>query len=349
VLERLENDSTATTPIPLRSAFSRAVVFGVAYGSSLGGLATLTGTGPNVVLAGTWSTAYPEGSEVLSAATWALFGVPLALVFLAVLVACLLASIASAGGGGLAGLDQLGTGAAQAMIESDIAALPPMSRRERCVAWHFASLVALWFTRPLWTGMLPEPTFVSDSTVAMLVALSLMGLPVDVGGKPVLEWQVVETLPWESMFLLGGGVALSYSWEESGLTEAFANAALRSVDGNSIVMVACVAAVLLSNLVSNVAVANIVLPPLACLSHKLSAPPLAILAPAAVACSLSFLTIIATPPNAIAFSTGRITVADYVLIGGPLTIGSAAVLAIAVWVGAFGSKNGEWAADACAG
>ena len=210
----------------------------------------------------------------------------------------------------------------------------------------------------------------------------------------MLDFAAVHALPWHILFLLGGGYAISVAWRESGVSTTLADAVLalgsaRDDDGAAaadasanataasggarddasggggggggalvVGAVACALAVALSNIVSNIAVANMLLGPLGCVAVRLGVHPLALMAPTCFACSLAFLFPVGTPPNAIAFATGDVAAAEMRAAGAWLTLLVAAVLVAACWLmlpawvaasdhGAAAGETPAWARDAC--
>ena len=166
--------------------FGGALVLGVAYASSLGGMATLTGTGPNVTFAGQFRTLFPDDpSAEVSFAAWIVLGVPLALAAVAVTWA-ILCAVFRVGHGGRGGASPEGAGAELEAARAELVALGPVSAAERRTAMLFCVLMLLWLTRPWFLeAVLPNPGYVSDASVAMAVALCLFVVPSGVTAEGV--------------------------------------------------------------------------------------------------------------------------------------------------------------------
>ena len=304
------NTATAAMMAPLAATAAAggdeslrdAVAVAVALSSSLGGLTTLVGTGPNVVLAGL------VGDRV-AFASWFAFAAPVGLVGNACLWAILVRRFK---------VPARVAGRASAAEGPP----PPLSAAQRRVLGVCGAMSLCWLFRlrrfgvPGWSELLPEPGFATDGTVAMAAALALFL-------SDALPWAAVRDLPWESMFLLGGGVALSSGAKASGLAASIGDSVIAGASREHVVVVAALLACLLSNGVSNVATANVILPLVACIDDPLPA-----LCAVTMACSFAFCTPIATPPNAIAFATAP-TLATRTLaaVGLQLTLVCLALLA----------------------
>eukprot|EP00636_Phaeomonas_parva_P017558 CAMPEP_0118870360 /NCGR_PEP_ID=MMETSP1163-20130328/13361_1 /TAXON_ID=124430 /ORGANISM="Phaeomonas parva, Strain CCMP2877" /LENGTH=334 /DNA_ID=CAMNT_0006805355 /DNA_START=78 /DNA_END=1082 /DNA_ORIENTATION=+ len=219
-----------------------------------------------------------------------------------------------------------GGGERVADLDRQYAALGPMSHAEKTIAVVFALTALLWMLRRPnfsffagWGAAFPD---VTDGTVALAAALSLMLLPQAPGdAAPILQWRAVNEVDWEVLFLLGGGFCLSLGFQRSGLSERIAEQLASATDGFAAALVlCCVTACALSNVVSNVATASILLPSIACVAPKQGLHPIALMGPVAVSCSFSFLLPIGTPPNALAVSTGHVTKRQMAAVGGALSV-----------------------------
>ena len=378
----------------------------VAWSANIGGMATLTGTGPNLVLAGDFTDLYPAGPG-LSFAHWLAFALPLAVAFL-LCAWQLLVRVMLRHSRGLYDTD-----AAAAAIRTQYAALGPMSFRERLVLGDFAALAVLWITRdpkfiPGW-GSLFERGFVSDGTVAALMAILLFALPAekprgcrpparhlvgptrasdptlldgqeptstarcssrrcrsrtpprgrrrrmhrchscrraaaekaavarcDGGGAPseaLVEWAVVaRLLPWGVVLLLGGGFAVADACVASGLS-AYVGESLVSLRTLPPALVAVLLMLIVSAttaVTSNVATASIFVPVVAGLADSCDVHPLRFMLPVTLTCSLAFVLQVSTPPNALAFSSGRLRVRDMVGLGVCMNLIGIALIAVAL-------------------
>lgn len=292
--------------------FAAALLLGVAYAASIGGMATLVGTPPNPMMVQNLRLLFPA-APTIGFGQWFLFGAPLSLVFLA------------AAWGLLALMFRIGrlrVGVDAGEFRRERQSLGPMSFEERIVLAAFVLLAVLWLTReglslgatrlPGWADLWPEPSFVDDGTVAALVALLLFVAPArrtEPGRRPrIMDWRTARRLPWGIVLLFGGGFALAAGFVESGLS-AWLGDHLRGLSGLPpllIVVSICVLITFLSELTSNTATAQMALPVVAALAVAIEVHPLLLMVPATLAASCGFMLPVATPPNAIVFSTEQV-------------------------------------------
>ena len=314
----LNNTATAAMMMPLAESvlkameerrgcplvgLGKACILGIAFSSSLGGMSSLTGTGPNIVLHGALQVAFPDGPE-MSYGEWMLMIFPVAwggvFALWGILCSLYLRVLKIPSWAPLSSLinenDESVTSPEEPFSEDVGARRPtePLSYAEKVIAADFILLVLLWLLRAPqyfagWSSIVPQSSYPSDGTSSMVAALILFLVPDEVPGGPtpvagstregILSWRVVNKLPWDVIFLLGGGYALSVGFNESGLSHSIADAVLPSSsadDGggsggpsaSTIVVVGTLLSCGLSNLVSNVATANIVLPLLTCVGAQ---------------------------------------------------------------------------------
>ena len=304
-----------------RPPFGGALMLGIAYGASIGGVATIIGTPPNAILVGMVSNLY---GETISFAQWFAFGLPLSMVML-ILAWLYLTRLAfplpASGGGG------------REEAREELATLGPMTREERSVLAVFSLVALSWMGR----GLLDLPALkgVTDSTIAMLGALSLFLIPSD-GRRGVflLDWANAKKLPWDILILFGGGFALAAGFSDSGLARWIVEG-VRALEGVPLlwIMLAVTALVIfLTELTSNTATATLVVPPMGALAAALAFHPYALMIPAAIAASFAFMLPVATPPNAIVFSSRYFTIAEMARAGVWLNLIAVVVIVAAAWV-----------------
>jgi sodium-dependent dicarboxylate transporter 2/3/5 len=286
--------------------FGTALMLGVAYAASIGGVATLIGTPPNAILAG-------AASELLGVEIgfleWMAVGVPLAIVLLP-LAWFLLVGILHPPGEV--------TGDAHAILEARRAALGPASRGERIVAAVFALTAVAWIMRsPKTIGDLTIPGIqtlapqVTDSTIAMAAAVVLFLIPVDWReGRFALSWSRAREIPWGVLILFGGGLSLARAMEMSGLAGWIGGSVADMAGVPTVVVVLVVATlfVFLTEITSNTATSTMAMPIMAGVAGGLATNPLTLMSAAALSASMAFMLPVATPPNAIVFGSGYLTI-----------------------------------------
>lgn len=284
--------------------FANALLLGIAYAASIGGMATLIGTPPNALLAAYLANSY--GIE-LGFAHWMMIGLPVSVVLL---VFCWfwLARWGYHFPDNLAGSAEL--------LQGELNRLPPMSRAEKTVAIIFVLTACAWILRPQlakWSG-LP----LSDTNIAVFSAVLLFLLPAGShSGERILDWENTQKLPWGVLLLFGGGLALAMSMETTGLAQYIAAQLGQTTDLPPFVLILLVATVVvvLSEMSSNTAVAAGLLPLLGPVSVSLTGNPLLLTIPAALAASAGFMLPVATPPNSIVFASGEVRVRDMARAG----------------------------------
>ena len=302
--------------------FGLVVMLAVAYSASIGGTGTLIGTPPNVILAGQYEKMFPEAPPI-GFAQWMLVALPIVALSLFACWAYLVHFVAPrdvrkdlgappAGRSGRLELEQLGK----------------ITKPERRVLVLFLLTAVLWVTRkslaigdfhiPGWSGLLPHPEYVRDSTVAIFMGLLLFALPAGTGRDTrLLDWESVKTIPWGILILFGGGFAIAEAIGQSGLAEWIGQrlASIGQVSPMVLVAACCLVVVLLTEVTSNTAVAAIFLPVVATLGRGLDIPPLLFMMPVTLAASFAFVLPVATPPNAIVMGSGWVTIAQMARAG----------------------------------
>ncbi|HSR62653.1 MAG TPA: DASS family sodium-coupled anion symporter [Gammaproteobacteria bacterium] len=285
--------------------FGTALMLGIGYAASIGGIATLIGTPPNAILAGIVEKQY---GYTISFLDWMLLALPLSAIML-LLTWFYLTRIAFP-----AEIDHLPGG--RELIRQRAVDLGPMSREEKLVLTVFSTVAFLWIARGLVdTG---EVQFVKDSTIAMGGALLLFLIPSDLKKREfLLDWKTAVRIPWDILILFGGGFALAEGFNTSGLTLAVANQ-LEVLQGmNILLVVAFITAVVifLTEITSNTATASLFLPVMGALATGMSIHPYGLMVAAALAASFAFMLPVATPPNAIIFSSRQVLMQQMVRAG----------------------------------
>lgn len=293
---RLVEDQKET---PEKLNFEIVLVLSIAYGCNVGGMGTIIGTPPNALLAGFMSENY--GVEI-GFAQWMMIGVPLMLVALPLLYFLLVKIIYPIKMKELPGGKKL--------IELQLSTLGNISSAEVKVAVVFIGAALLWITRPLLTNYLPG---ISDAGIAITAAVSLFLIPVDLGkGEFVLSWSDAEELPWGVLILFGGGLSLASAISSTGLAEWIGQGV--GVIGSwpivLLVGVVVLMIIFLTEITSNTATTAAFLPILASVAIGLGENPMLLAIPAALGASCAFMLPVATPPNAIVYGSGKITIPE---------------------------------------
>jgi sodium-dependent dicarboxylate transporter 2/3/5 len=297
--------------------FGRAIVICVAYSATIGGLATLVGTATNALVAGFMQQNY---GETISFAEWLVFGVPTVLLLMPIAWLVLVK---------IAFPFTLGSQAtARDRVQAARAALGPMSPAERRVSTVFLLTAGAWISGPL-LRQLPGLADFNDTTIALLAGITLFVLPSGSGdGSGLIVGKDLRRLPWEVLLLFGGGLALAEAIQGSGLSEYMGEMLSAIGTWPLVLLIAAIATLLViwTELNSNVAAAATFMPILAAIAATSDYPVLQLVAPAAIAASCGFMLPVGTPPNAIVFGSGRLTMQDMIRAGWRINLASIVVV-----------------------
>lgn len=279
--------------------FGLCLLLGIAYGATLGGVSTLIGTAPNGFIAAYMAETYDIEIGFMQ---WMAVGLPVSLTMMIVTWWLLTRWVYPPQVTGGMGEDDY--------IRREIEHLGSMSRAEKLVALVFVSVALLWVMRSGLNTTFPALQL-SDTGIAMAGAVALFLLPLDWRrGRFVLSWEDLRDLPWGVLVLFGGGLALAGAVTGSGLSR-WLGEQLVFLNGWSLpLLIAAVVliVILLTELSSNMATTAIMLPLVSALAVAGGYHPLLLAAPATIAASCAFMLPVATPPNAIVFGSGRITI-----------------------------------------
>ncbi len=285
---------------------AQALMLGTAYGCSIGGIATLIGTPPNMVMARMAAQTFPELAPI-GFARWFLLAFPLAVLALTATFLVLARDLRD--------VPSLDSGD---HLRAQYAQLGRPSREEYGVLSLGVLAAVLWVFRadiefgalviPGWSRLLPFGKLVDDGTVALFVGTLLFVFPSRSG--TLLDRHDFASLPWGVVLLFGGGFALAEAFDRSGLARLVGGSlsGLGALPPFLLVLVVCLSIAFASELASNTALAQISLPILAALARELHLSPLPLLFAATISASLAFMLPVGTPPNAIAFGSERIGV-----------------------------------------
>lgn len=320
----LAGNSPSAAPPDSRAAeadlvgpFATSLMLGIAYAASIGGMATLVGTPTNVFMAGFLKE---KGIDV-GFGPWMAFALPTSLVYLAI-AWWLMTQVIFRGQG-----EEIEGG--RELLDGELDKLGPMSRGEWTVLVVFLGVALLWIVQtPLtkWkslTDAVPAVAQLDDTLIGLAGALLLFLLPVDwEKGEMALDWRRAEKIPWGVLLLFGGGFSLADAFSSSGLDGWIG----RQIDliGDwpvwTIVLALTIVVIYLTELTSNTATCAALLPIAYAAALRMEISPLLFAVPVTLAASCAFMLPVATPPNAIVFGSGRVTMSQMMRAGGWLNI-----------------------------
>ncbi len=304
--------------------FAVSLMLGIAYAASIGGVGTLVGTPPNIILAGVVNKMLPEVEEI-GFLQWMTIGVPVVIVFIPLVWAYLVYIGAPPKIKNIPGEKK--------MIHDELLAMGNMKRGEwitltvfvlTALGWIFKKDIVLGtLTIPGWSNLLHIENYVHDATIAMAGGLLLFVLPVSVKiPEFTLDWEWAKKIPWGILLLFGGGFALAAGFEHSGLDQwighLFGN--FKKIPVFWIIICTCLLMTFLTEITSNTATISMMLPVLAAFALELNIHPLALMIPATFSTSFAFMMPVATPPNAIVFGSEYLKIHQMARIGFVLNI-----------------------------
>ncbi|WP_433701421.1 SLC13 family permease [Nocardiopsis sp. CA-288880] len=285
--------------------FEKSIVFGIGYAATIGGLGTLIGTPPLAILSATVGELFGES---ISFGGWMVFGLPIVVVLLAFAWFYLTGVVFKVRFKHLPGGKEI--------IRGERRSLGRMSAEEKAVLVVFLGAAFMWVTRSfLWDDLLPG---ISDGVIAVVATVVLFTLPSrNDEERKILRWEDSKKIPWGILLLFGGGLAIAAGFVETGLS-AWIGEQLRTLDGIDVVLIIVIATALvlfLTEITSNAATATMILPVMAAFAISLNVHPYALMVPCAMAANCAFMLPVGTPPNAIMFGTGRVTIMEMVRTG----------------------------------
>jgi solute carrier family 13 (sodium-dependent dicarboxylate transporter), member 2/3/5 len=329
----VSNTSTALLMLPValavldrcneadRANLTRPLLLGIAYACSIGGVATPIGTAPNSVFLGQLRDRFPDAPSI-PFGTWFFGTLPMVVSFLACVWFVLVRVVHRV---------PVESSMSVEDVREERRAAGRRNPEQNRVLAVFSMVAFLWLTRsgvdfgslaiPGWQALVPDrvANTLSDSTIALFGVMLLFLLPGRARqGGALLDWEDCKGIPWGILLLLGGGFALARACEESGLSMAIGQAMAGSLDSTPpllMVFLVALGVTFLTEITSNTATINVLLPLMfsACVAAQVH--PMLLALPATLAVSCAFMLPVATPPNAILFSSGRLTVMDMARAG----------------------------------
>lgn len=311
--------------------FAAALMLGLAFSATIGGLATPVGTPPNMFFFKQFRQAFP-GDEFLNFFSWSMIGYPIAITFL--LFTFLVLDIYFI-------RNKVRLQMPTAYFNAAYKDLGRFSYEEKWVFGIFTGCILLWLTRADidfgtfrfhgWNHLFPVPEHTDDSFVAVLAAVLLFVIPSRKNkGQGLLIWEDAMKLRYDIILMFGSGFALAYGFEISGLSGWLAQSltVLRGVHPLFVIVGICVVVTVISEFASNIASIQLAIPIMLALHKDLSLPPLLLMMPATFAASLGFMLPVATAANTIVFGTRMINIRDMMRVGIVLDIAGILIIAL---------------------
>ena len=295
-----------------------ALLIGLAYSATIGGMATLVGTPTNMIFFREYTDKFPDNTD-MNFLSWFVIGLPLS--FFLLLSAFFVLKMLFIKKNSHLSLDKSYFAAAYQKLGK-------MSFEEKAVAIVFTVTAVLWFTRADidfgaftmkgWNNLFPNKEYLQDSTVAIVMAVLLFFIPSKTEkGRALITWEDVTKLPFDIILLFGGGFALAKGFELSGLSNWMAGQLKFTSTTNIYLLIfgMCILVTIISEFASNVACIQLMLPVLLAIQKTMDIHPLVLMVPATLAASLGFMLPVATAPNTIVFGTHRLRAKDMLKAG----------------------------------
>jgi len=286
-----------------------ALILGIAYSASVGGIGTPIGTPPNVIFMGIYEESTGREFGFLE---WMKIGVPVVLISIPLMALWLTRSVT---------LDE----------EIKLPTLPKWRSEEKRTLILFGITALAWITRGApfggWSELFNTP-IAGDSTVALAAVVIMFMVPNGKGGR-ILDWNTAKEIPWGMLLLFAGGIALAKGFSASGLSAMLGEwlSSLANLPMIAMVLTLCLVVTYLTEITSNTATATLLMPILAVVGTSMGVDPAIFMIPAAMAASCAFMLPVATAPNAIAYGTGEIEIRDMVIEGALLSFVVSCVVA----------------------
>ena len=304
-----------------RDHFRKALMLAIAYAASIGGLGTIIGTPPNLVLTGVLRDTYHTEVTFLQ---WFAIGFPITVLLLLISWWYLVRVGFPLGHARLAG--------GKAEMDQRLAQSGPMSSPERKVAIVFLCVAIAWIIRSfILEKIIPG---IDDTIIAMSGGIILFLIPSGEGkNKKLINWEDANKLPWGIVLLFGGGLALAEAFEKSGLAQWIGQnmSALSGLGAFAVILLVVTLVNFLTEFTSNLATVTMILPVIAPIAISVGVHPFILMMAATLAASCGFMMPAGTPPNAIAFGSGYLSIWDMVKTGFWLNIASIVIITCVVY------------------
>ncbi len=326
-ITRLIDDAAVNSKDQAHRHFSVCLLLAIAYAATIGGIGTIIGTAPNIFLVSYIRT---QMDHEISFALWMMFAVPLVITMLPI-VWWLLSRVIYR----VPSQPIIGVGA---LLDRLHAELGPMSRAEKLTLVVFLLTAGSWVARPLLSkiviGDLTPLDGLTDSGIAIISALTLFVTPVNLSRREFLmDWPTAVKLPWGLLVLFGGGLSLAATLDQSGFSAFLGNqaAVLSSLPLWLIVAVVTGMMIFLTELTSNTATTATLIPVLYAVAVGLGIDPFLLIIPAGIAASCAFMLPVATPPNAIVFGSGLVSIPQMSRAGFWLNLVAILLIPLLAW------------------
>lgn len=283
--------------------FGKALMLAIAYSASIGGIATLIGTPPNLVLAGVVQELY--GVEI-SFSKWFMFGLPISIILL-FLAWQYLTKVAFK-------FEQKEFPGGKQEINRLLKELGNISYEEKLVLVVFIFTALMWISRSFLQKFIPN---LDDTVIAMFSGILIFILPNKERTRKLITWEEAVKMPWGIIILFGGGMALAEAFKVSGLAEWLGGqmTLLQGLTIFALILILIASVNFLTEITSNLATTAMLLPILAPMAFTLNMHPYILMVAATVAASCAFMLPVATPPNAVVFGSGYLRIPDMVRTG----------------------------------
>ncbi len=303
----------------LLQRFRLLLMLGIAYAANIGGTMTLIGTPPNLVFAGYY---YETFGVDFPFSRWFIFGLPTGGILLFLTYQLLTRILYPIGGSEIEGVKEL--------IQKKWKEMGRISRAEGSVLVVFTITVLLWvFAQPLNDFM--GVRALNNTNIAMFGGVAMFVVPVNWSeGEFILDWKSTVKLPWGILILFGGGLTMAKGLETAGIIQSIGEFFANNTDLSpfALVLLLTTFAVFATELMSNVALVTVLLPVVIGIGKSTNVDPLLLAIPVTLAASCAFMMPISTPPNAVVYSSGYVSVKQMMRAGFWLNIISIAVITL---------------------